>query len=150
MEKHQDLRNPRICQSPGHSQPKCVSYAEYTFSLVTDPSMSCVYLCTLPSDMIIKRTQPCLAKPHTPGLNRSCFCGRRANRKDNIVSELETKLSFLKLGGLDATGAAGEKSVIIVTKHRHCYPPSLRSFRSDDHNWFKVVKLSMIKFKELC
>lgn len=86
----------------------------------------------------------------TPGLNRSCFCGRQANRKDNIVSESETKPPFLKLGGLDAAGAAGEKSVIIVTKHRHCYPPPLRSFRSDDHNWFKAVKLSMIKFKELC
>jgi len=104
----------------------------------------------LPSDMIMKRTQPCLAKPQTPGLNRSCFCGRRANRKDNIVSELETKPPFLMLGGPDATGAAGEKSVIIVTKHRHCYPPSLRSFSGDAHNWFKVVKLSMIKFKELC
>lgn len=111
--------------------------------------MSCVYLC-LSSDAIIKRTQPGLAKPQTPGLNRSCFCGRQANRKDNIVSESETKPPFLKLGGLDAAGAAGEKSVIIVTKHRHCYPPPLRSFRSDDHNWFKAVKLSVIKFKELC
>lgn len=41
----------------------------------------------------------------------------------------ETKPSFLKLGGLDAAGAAGEKSVIIATKHRHCYPLSLRTFR---------------------
>lgn len=91
-------------------------------------------------------TLPC----QTPGLNRSCFCGRRANRKDNIVSEPETKPPFLKLGGLDATGAAGEKSVIIVTKHRHRYPPPLKSFSGDAHNWYKVVKLSMIKFKELC
>lgn len=47
LEKHQDLCNSGFCQSPGHSQPKCVSYAEFTFNLVTDLSMSCVYLCTL-------------------------------------------------------------------------------------------------------
>lgn len=104
----------------------------------------------LPSDTIIKGTPPGLAKPQTPGLNCSCFCGRRANRKDNIVSESETKPPFLKLGGLDAAGAAGEKSVIIVIESRHCSPHPLESFRSDDHNWFKAVKLSVIKFKELC
>lgn len=31
-EKHQDLRNLCFCQSPGHSQPKRVSYAEFTLN----------------------------------------------------------------------------------------------------------------------
>lgn len=146
LEKHQDRASAKVLVTPNPSVWAMLSL--HSTWWLTHPCH--VYICapycrydskedtTLPSQTPNTRTQSFLFLWAT-GQQEGQYCFRAGD-----------KASFSEAGRSWCHGAAGEKSVIIVTKHRHCYPPSLRSFSGDDHNWFKGVQLSMIKFKELC
>lgn len=85
-------------------------------------SLVCVRVRSVPSDVIMKRTQPF---PAAPSNNQDSIghhlCGRHAKRKDNIVPDLETITLFHKeQHGYTAVGQ-GRKSITTVLKWTSSY-----------------------------
>lgn len=87
----------------------------------TDPSV-CVCVCSMPSDVIMKRTQPF---PAAPSNNLDSIghrlCGRHAKRKDNIVPDLETITFFHKEQHSYADKGRGAKSIPSVLQRTSSY-----------------------------
>lgn len=106
----------------------------------------CLFTLCRPSDMILKRTQTFPLEPLTPGL---CFCGRRANRKDNIVSEPKTKTSLLTLAVLGQRVTIGHyltlKNVGTALQNFWGLPEVMKLIGST-----KLNEISKINFKGLC
>lgn len=82
----------------------------------------CVCVCSMPSDVIMKGTQPF---PAAPSNNQDSIghhlCGRHAKRKDNIVPDMETITFFHKEQHGCIVMGQGAKSITTVLKRTSSY-----------------------------